>query len=68
LGGARLAGGSGFVGNADRHSRHGPIQTGITFHRFFGFWTKILIGLLLFAFILLRKGFSYLSKGGRRFA
>jgi len=63
-----ISGGSGFVGGTLIGILiMGLIQTYITFDgSLSSWWTKILIGLLLFGFILMQKGFLYLSKGGRR--
>lgn len=45
----------------------GLIQSHMTFGgSLSSWWTKILIGLLLFRFILLQKVFFYLSKSGKR--
>lgn len=70
IGGTLLTGGSGFVGGTLIGILiMGLIQTYITFDgSLSSWWTKILIGLLLFGFILLQKGFLYLSKNKRRFA
>ncbi|MCV3738331.1 sugar ABC transporter permease YjfF [Rhizobium sp. TRM96647] len=70
IGGTLLTGGSGFVGGTLIGILiMGLIQTYITFDgSLSSWWTKILIGLLLFGFILMQKGFLYLSKGGRRLA
>ncbi|PYE38362.1 hypothetical protein DFI02_102826, partial [Rhizobium sp. PP-F2F-G20b] len=47
----------------------GLIQTYITFDgSLSSWWTKILIGFLLFAFILLQKGILYLSRNNRALA
>lgn len=70
IGGTLLTGGSGFVGGTLIGILiMGLIQTYITFDgSLSSWWTKILIGLLLFGFILMQKGFLYLSKGSRRLA
>jgi ribose/xylose/arabinose/galactoside ABC-type transport system permease subunit len=65
-----LSGGSGFVaGTLIGILIQGLIQTYITFDgSLSSWWTKILIGFLLFAFILLQKGILYLSRNNRALA
>ena len=60
--------GSGFVaGTLVGILIQGLIQTDITFYgSLSSWWTKILIGLLLFAFILLQKGIIYVSRHRRQ--
>jgi len=64
IGGTLLTGGSGFVaGTFIGILIQGLIQTYITFDgTLSSWWTKILIGFLLFAFILLQKGILALSR------
>lgn len=68
IGGTLLTGGSGFVaGTLVGILIQGLIQTYITFDgTLSSWWTKILIGLLLFAFILLQKGIIHLSRPERQ--
>jgi len=68
IGGTLLTGGSGFVaGTFVGILIQGLIQTYITFDgSLSSWWTKILIGLLLFAFILLQKGIIYVSRHRRQ--
>ncbi|MEA3533936.1 galactofuranose ABC transporter, permease protein YjfF [Rhizobium sp. CC-YZS058] len=70
IGGTLLSGGSGFVaGTLVGILIQGLIQTYITFDgTLSSWWTKILIGVLLFAFILLQKGILYLSRNNRALA
>ncbi|MBO9098357.1 MULTISPECIES: galactofuranose ABC transporter, permease protein YjfF [unclassified Rhizobium] len=70
IGGTLLTGGAGFVGGTLIGILiQGLIQTYITFDgTLSSWWTKILIGFLLFAFILLQKGLLLLSRYNRRFA
>lgn len=70
IGGTLLTGGAGFVGGTLIGILiQGLIQTYITFDgTLSSWWTKILIGLLLFAFILLQKGLLLLSRFNRRYA
>ena len=70
IGGTLLTGGSGFVaGTLVGILIQGLIQTYITFDgSLSSWWTKILIGLLLFAFILLQKGLIHLTDRRRRHA
>jgi galactofuranose transport system permease protein len=70
IGGALLTGGAGFVGGALIGILiQGLIQTYITFDgSLSSWWTKILIGLLLFAFILMQKGQLLLSRADRKYA
>jgi simple sugar transport system permease protein len=70
IGGTLLSGGSGFVaGTLIGILIQGLIQTYITFDgSLSSWWTKILIGFLLFAFILLQKGILYLSRNNRALA
>ncbi|MFP5076971.1 galactofuranose ABC transporter, permease protein YjfF [Rhizobium sp. YIM 134829] len=70
IGGTLLSGGSGFVaGTLIGILIQGLIQTYITFDgSLSSWWTKILIGVLLFAFILLQKGILYLSRNNRALA
>ena len=70
IGGTLLTGGSGFVaGTLVGILIQGLIQTYITFDgTLSSWWTKIVIGLLLFGFILMQKGLLYLSENGRRYA
>ncbi len=68
IGGTLLTGGSGYVaGTLVGVLIMGLIQTYITFDgTLSSWWTKIVIGLLLFAFILLQKGLLWLTarRGG----
>ncbi|MDK1387875.1 sugar ABC transporter permease YjfF [Sinorhizobium sp. 8-89] len=68
IGGTLLTGGSGFVaGTLVGIFIQGLIQTYITFDgSLSSWWTKILIGALLFAFILLQKGIIHLSRDNRQ--
>jgi len=70
IGGTLLTGGAGFVGGTLIGILiQGLIQTYITFDgTLSSWWTKILIGFLLFAFILLQKGLLVLSRFNRRYA
>ena len=70
IGGTLLTGGAGFVGGTLIGILiQGLIQTYITFDgTLSSWWTKILIGLLLFAFILMQKGLLLLSRFNRRYA
>ena len=63
-----LTGGAGFVaGTLIGVLIQGLIQTYITFDgTLSSWWTKIMIGLLLFAFILMQKGILLASKIERR--
>ncbi|WP_149738173.1 galactofuranose ABC transporter, permease protein YjfF [Rhizobium sp. RU20A] len=67
IGGTLLTGGAGFVaGTFFGVMIQGLIQTYITFDgTLSSWWTKILIGLLLFLFILMQKGILALSRGER---
>jgi simple sugar transport system permease protein len=69
IGGTLLTGGAGFVGGTLIGILiQGLIQTYITFDgTLSSWWTKILIGLLLFAFILMQKGLLLLSRFNRRY-
>ncbi|AHK46572.1 putative sugar ABC transporter, permease protein [Ensifer adhaerens OV14] len=68
IGGTLLTGGSGFVaGTFIGILIQGLIQTYITFDgSLSSWWTKILIGLLLFVFILMQKGIVYVSRNDQR--
>jgi galactofuranose transport system permease protein len=68
IGGTLLTGGAGFVaGTLIGVLIQGLIQTYITFDgTLSSWWTKIMIGLLLFAFILMQKGILLASKIERR--
>ncbi len=70
IGGTLLTGGAGFVGGTLVGILiQGLIQTYITFDgSLSSWWTKILIGLLLFAFILMQKAILFLSKRKMKFA
>lgn len=70
IGGTLLTGGAGFVGGTLIGILiQGLIQTYITFDgSLSSWWTKILIGLLLFAFILMQKGLLLLSRVDRKYA
>ncbi len=70
IGGTLLTGGSGFIaGTLVGILIQGLIQTYITFDgSLSSWWTKILIGLLLFAFILLQKGLIHVTDRRRRYA
>ncbi len=70
IGGTLLTGGAGFVaGTFVGLLIQGLIQTYITFDgTLSSWWTKILIGLLLFAFILMQKGILFLSGSNKRYA
>ncbi|MBL0372985.1 sugar ABC transporter permease YjfF [Rhizobium sp. KVB221] len=67
IGGTLLTGGAGFVaGTLVGILIQGLIQTYITFDgTLSSWWTKIAIGLLLFAFILMQKGILLLSRSER---
>ncbi|MGN6779024.1 galactofuranose ABC transporter, permease protein YjfF [Rhizobium sp.] len=69
IGGTLLTGGAGFVGGTLIGILiQGLIQTYITFDgTLSSWWTKILIGLLLFVFILMQKGLLLLSRVNRRY-
>lgn len=64
IGGTLLTGGAGFVGGTLVGVLiQGLIQTYITFDgSLSSWWTKILIGALLFAFILMQKGILFVSR------
>lgn len=68
IGGTLLTGGAGFIaGTFIGILIQGLIQTYITFDgSLSSWWTKILIGLLLFAFILLQKGILWVSDRNRK--
>ena len=68
IGGTLLTGGAGFVaGTLVGVLIQGLIQTYITFDgTLSSWWTKIVIGLLLFIFILMQKGILLASKIERR--
>ena len=68
IGGTLLTGGAGFVaGTLIGVLIQGLIQTYITFDgTLSSWWTKIVIGLLLFVFILMQKGILLASKLERR--
>lgn len=70
IGGTLLTGGAGFVaGTFIGILIQGLIQTYITFDgTLSSWWTKILIGLLLFAFILMQKVILFLSSLNKRYA
>ncbi len=70
IGGTLLTGGAGFVaGTFIGILIQGLIQTYITFDgTLSSWWTKILIGLLLFAFILMQKAIIFLSSLNKRYA
>ncbi|MDV4178013.1 galactofuranose ABC transporter, permease protein YjfF [Rhizobium brockwellii] len=70
IGGTLLTGGAGFVaGTLIGILIQGLIQTYITFDgTLSSWWTKILIGLLLFAFILLQKAILFVSSLNKRYA
>jgi ribose/xylose/arabinose/galactoside ABC-type transport system permease subunit len=70
IGGTLLTGGAGFVaGTFIGLLIQGLIQTYITFDgTLSSWWTKILIGLLLFAFILMQKAILFLSSLNKRYA
>jgi simple sugar transport system permease protein len=70
IGGTLLTGGAGFVGGTLIGILiQGLIQTYITFDgTLSSWWTKILIGFLLFLFILMQKGLLLLSNINRRYA
>jgi ribose/xylose/arabinose/galactoside ABC-type transport system permease subunit len=70
IGGTLLTGGAGFVaGTFIGLLIQGLIQTYITFDgTLSSWWTKILIGLLLFAFILMQKAILFLSSLNNRYA
>ncbi len=67
IGGTLLTGGSGYVfGTLIGVLTMGLIQTYIVFDgTLSSWWTKIIIGLLLLAFILLQKGLVRFSGAGR---
>jgi simple sugar transport system permease protein len=68
IGGTLLTGGAGFVaGTLVGILIQGLIQTYITFDgSLSSWWTKIAIGFLLFAFILMQKGILLISKLDRK--
>ena len=68
IGGTLLTGGAGFVaGTLIGVLIQGLIQTYITFDgTLSSWWTKIVIGLLLFAFILMQKGILLASKSEKQ--
>jgi simple sugar transport system permease protein len=68
IGGTLLTGGAGFVaGTLIGILIQGLIQTYITFDgTLSSWWTKIAIGLLLFAFILMQKGILLISRLERK--
>ncbi|OJF91094.1 galactofuranose ABC transporter, permease protein YjfF [Pararhizobium antarcticum] len=70
IGGTLLTGGAGFVGGTLVGVLiQGLIQTYITFDgSLSSWWTKILIGALLFAFILMQKGILFVSRHRRTHA
>ena len=70
IGGTLLTGGAGFVaGTLIGILIQGLIQTYITFDgTLSSWWTKILIGLLLFSFILMQKAILFLSSLNKRYA
>ncbi|MEH7876780.1 galactofuranose ABC transporter, permease protein YjfF [Rhizobium laguerreae] len=70
IGGTLLTGGAGFVaGTLIGILIQGLIQTYITFDgTLSSWWTKILIGLLLFAFILMQKAILFVSSLDKRYA
>ncbi|MBB3658661.1 simple sugar transport system permease protein [Rhizobium sp. BK650] len=69
IGGTLLTGGAGFVaGTFVGLLIQGLIQTYITFDgTLSSWWTKILIGLLLFAFMVMQKAILFLSSLNRRY-
>ncbi|MFC5755394.1 MULTISPECIES: galactofuranose ABC transporter, permease protein YjfF [unclassified Rhizobium] len=69
IGGTLLTGGAGFVaGTFIGLLIQGLIQTYITFDgTLSSWWTKILIGLLLFAFMIMQKAILFLSGLNRRY-
>ncbi|MEK1933497.1 MAG: galactofuranose ABC transporter, permease protein YjfF [Pararhizobium sp.] len=70
IGGTLLTGGAGFVGGTLVGVLiQGLIQTYITFDgSLSSWWTKILIGALLFTFILMQKGILLLSRQNKRYS
>ncbi|MBY5506865.1 sugar ABC transporter permease YjfF [Rhizobium leguminosarum] len=70
IGGTLLTGGAGFVaGTLIGILIQGLIQTYIPFDgTLSSWWTKILIGLLLFAFILMQKAILFVSSLNKRYA
>ena len=70
IGGTLLTGGAGFVGGTLIGVLiQGIIQTYITFDgSLSSWWTKILIGALLFAFMLMQKAIIFLSRRSRSYA
>ncbi|MCV9965200.1 sugar ABC transporter permease YjfF [Pararhizobium sp. BT-229] len=70
IGGTLLTGGAGFVGGTLVGVLiQGLIQTYITFDgSLSSWWTKILIGALLFAFILMQKTILFLSRQNRKYS
>ncbi len=70
IGGTLLTGGAGFVGGTLVGVLiQGLIQTYITFDgSLSSWWTKILIGALLFAFILMQKGILFVSRRNRKYS
>jgi simple sugar transport system permease protein len=68
IGGTLLTGGAGFVaGTLIGIFIQGLIQTYITFDgTLSSWWTKIVIGILLFMFIIMQKGFLLISKYEKR--
>ncbi|WP_438748609.1 galactofuranose ABC transporter, permease protein YjfF [Pararhizobium sp. O133] len=70
IGGTLLTGGAGFVGGTLVGVLiQGLIQTYITFDgSLSSWWTKILIGALLFAFILMQKGILFVSRRNKKYS
>ena len=70
IGGTLLTGGAGFVGGTLIGVLiQGLIQTYITFDgSLSSWWTKILIGALLFAFILMQKAILLLSRRNKTYS
>jgi simple sugar transport system permease protein len=70
IGGTLLTGGAGFVGGTLVGVLiQGLIQTYITFDgSLSSWWTKILIGALLFAFILMQKAILFLSRQNKKYS
>jgi ribose/xylose/arabinose/galactoside ABC-type transport system permease subunit len=70
IGGTLLTGGAGFVGGTLVGVLiQGLIQTYITFDgSLSSWWTKILIGALLFTFILMQKAILFLSRQNKRYS
>lgn len=70
IGGTLLAGGRGYVlGTLTGVCLLGTVQTLINFHgRLSSWWTRIVVGLLLFLFIAVQRAFDLLARKGKNSA